>query len=126
MYLDALKNATNGAKAAAPNPATQGLGPVPPMPNLPPPPTGMGPMPTGAPTTTKMTAGADAIAGLRSLQGFVPKLFNEINAWIDQIKGATSDKPGENPGPGIGEPGVPGAAQLDSSATMQSGSPGAF
>ena len=83
-------------------------------------------MPTGMPGTTKMTAGADAISAIRSLQGFTPELLNDTNEWIAKIKNATAQKPGQKPGPGLGEPGVPGALQLDADATADSGSPGAF
>lgn len=82
-------------------------------------------MPTGAPTTTKMTAGADAIAAIRTLQGFVPELYNDLNEVVSRIKSATAQKPGQKPGPALGEPGVPGALQLDANATDDSGSPGA-
>ena len=83
-------------------------------------------MPTGMPGTTKMTAGADAISAIRSLQGFSPELLNETNEWIAKIKNATAQKKGQNAGPPLGQPGVPGALQLDADATADSGSPGAF
>lgn len=84
----------------------------------------MGAMPTGSPTRTKTTVGGEAIAALRDLQGYAPELFQEINAFIGQIKNATKPKPNENPGPPLGEPGVPGAAQLDASPELDSGSAG--
>jgi len=126
MYLDALKNAGSQGGGMPPNAASPGLGPTPSLPGLPPPPTGTGAMPTGAPTNTKMTAGSDAIASLRTLQGFVPALYNDISEMISRIKGATSDKAGDSPGPSVGDPGIPGAAQLDASPTMDSGGPGAL
>lgn len=132
MYLDALKAAQQGSGGPplgggmAPNPASLGVGSPPSMPGLPPPPTGVGAMPTGSPTTTKMTAGADAVSALRALQGFTPELFNDINDFIGRIKGATAQKPQQKPGPSLGEPGIPGAAQLDASPTKESGSPGGF
>jgi hypothetical protein len=128
MYLDSLAAAANGGGGAqmGPNPASLGVGKPPQMPGLPPPPTGAGAMPTGSPTTTKMTAGADAISSLRSLQGFVPEMFHDINEFIGRIKGATSQQKGQNPGPAVGEPGVPGALQLDGAPTDASGGPGGF
>lgn len=129
-YLSALAQggppAPGGDSPMAPNPASQGLGAPPKLPGLPPPPTNAGAMPTGAPTKTKMTAGADVIQSLRDLQGFVPELYNEINAWIGQVKSATSQKPGQNPGPAPDAPGVPGALSLDQSELSESGGPGAF
>ena len=122
-YLSALAGGGGGG-GMPPQAATQGLGPVPNQPGLPPPPTGVGKMPVGAPTTTKMSAGADAIAGLRSFAGFAPEMQADIQEMISRIKSASASKPGMNAGPATSEPGVPGAAQLDDSALMESGSPG--
>jgi hypothetical protein len=124
-YLNSLAQGAGGAGGPmAPQPATQGLGPVPSQPGLPPPPTGVGKMPVGAPTTTKMSAGADAIAGLRSFAGFAPEMQAEIQDIIAKIKSASASKPGQSAGPAGDDPGVPGAAALDDSALLQSGSPG--
>lgn len=121
MYERAIKA---GGQMSTP-PVTQGLGPVPNLgPGMPPPPTGVGAMPTGAPSTTKKTAGDDVISALRAYQGFVPELFNEINSWIDRVKSSSGNKPGQNPGPGLGQPGAMGALAEDSSPLEQSGSPG--
>ena len=119
-YLGGVADAVK----SAPNPASPGLGPIPGK-QLPPSPTGVGAMPTGSPTRTKTTVGGEAIAALRDLQGYTPELFNDINAFIGQIKNATKPKQGENPGPPLSEPGVPGAAQLDASPELDSGNPGA-
>ena len=122
-YLSAMQGVGG---AMSPNPATQGLGDVPKLPNLPPAPTGVGGMPVGAPGTTKKAAADDAISALRGFQGFAPELLNEINAVIDRIKSVAQDKPGENPGPALGQPGASGAAQSDSSPLQASGSVGPY
>jgi hypothetical protein len=109
-----------------PNPASIGVGTPPNMPGAPPPPTGKGAIPTGAPGKTKIAAGGEAISGLRNLQGFVPEMLNQINEWINQIKQATVPKQGDDPGPAAGQPGVPGTLQLDGSQLMDSGSPGSM
>lgn len=120
----AYLNGVADAVKSAPNPASPALGNIPSQ-QLPPKPTGVGAMPTGSPTRTKTTVGGEAIAALRDLQGYTPELFNDINAFIGQIKNATKPKQGENPGPPLSEPGVPGAAQLDASPELDSGNPGA-
>lgn len=121
MYGPALEQAMQKP------PNSLGIGAPPPkMPGTPPAATGIGAVPTGSPGKTKMTAGGEAIAALRDLQGFMPEQFNQINEWISQIKQSTMPKPGENPGPGLGKPGVPGAAQLDAGALADSGNPGAM
>ena len=120
----AYLNGVADAVKSAPNPSSPGLGNIPSK-MLPPPPTGVGAMPTGSPTRTKTTVGGEAIAALRDLQGYTPELYNDINAFIGQIKSATKPQPNQNPGPPLSEPGVPGAAQLDASPEMDSGSPGA-
>lgn len=112
--------------AMTPPAATKGLGDVPEMPNLPPPPTGAGAVDTGSSGTTKISAGGEAIEALRSLIGFVPSMANDINEIITKIKAATVPKPGENAGPALGKPGDIGSAQLDGSPTMESGSSGAM
>lgn len=122
MYGDALANAS-GAMTPPPN---SPIGNAPKLPGTPPEATNIGAMPTGSPGKTKMTAGGEAIASLRSLQGYMPEQFNQINEWISQIKQSTMPKPGENPGPGAGKPGTPGAAQLDASQLAGSGSPGSM
>ena len=123
----AFLNAMNAAKLVggmSPNPATQGLGEVPKMAGLPPPPTGIGKMPVGAPGNTKKVAGADAISALRNFIGFAPELANDINGIIDKIKQVAYDKPNENQGPAIGDAGPMGAAQSGASPLMDSGGPG--
>ena len=55
--------------------------------------------------------------------GFKPELSPQITALISQIKDATK-KDAQASGPAIGQPGTPGSAQMDSSALMDSGSPG--
>jgi hypothetical protein len=90
---------------------------------MPPPPTGRGAIPTGGAGGTKLTAAGDAIASLKNLIGFCPELGGSINALISQIKDATK-KDAQPSGPPIGQPGVPGSAQLDSSELQDSGSPG--
>lgn len=117
-------NNVAGAVKSAPNPSSPGLGPVPTS-QLPPPPTGVGQVPTGSPTRTKTTVGGEAIAALGDLEGYAPELRDQILGWKSLIKDACKPKPGQNPGPPLGEPGVPGAAQLDASPEMDSGSPGA-
>ena len=94
----AYLNGVADAVKSAPNPASPALGNIPSQ-QLPPKPTGVGAMPTGSPTRTKTTVGGEAIAALRDLQGYTPELFNDINAFIGQIKNATKPKQGENPGP---------------------------
>jgi hypothetical protein len=116
-------NGVADAVKSAPNPASPSLGPIP-KGQLPPPPSGVGAMPTGSPTRTKQTVGGEAIAALRDLQGYAPELFNDVNDFIARIKNATKPQANENPGPPLGEPGVPGAAQLDASPELDSGSPG--
>lgn len=122
----AYLNALQGGQPMSPQPASPGMGPAPSLPGLPPPPTGMGAMPLGAPGTDKKSAGNDAITGLRSFQGFAPNMLDDINAMIAKIKDAVTDKPGEQPGPALGEPGPPGAAQDGTSPLMDSGGPGPF
>ena len=117
-----INQVADGMKAA-PNPASPGLGPIPGK-QLPPPPSGVGAMPTGSPTRTKQTVGGEAIAALRDLAGYSPELGSAINDFVAQIKNATKPQPGQSPGPALGEPGVPGAAQLDASPEMDSGNPG--
>lgn len=123
-YLDALSGGGAGP-SAPPSPASLGVGQPPALPGLPPPPTGKGPIPTGGAGGTKLTAAGDAIASLRNLMGFVPEMSAEITALISQIKDATK-KDAQASGPAIGQPGVPGSAQIDGSATLDSGSPGAM
>jgi len=120
-YLQAL---TGGGPTAPPQPASLGVGgPPPALPSMPPPPTGRGAIPTGGAGGTKLTAAGDAIASLKNLIGFCPELGGSINALISQIKDATK-KDAQPSGPPIGQPGVPGSAQLDSSELQDSGSPG--
>ena len=113
----------DAAMKSPPNPASPGLGAIPGK-QLAPPPTGVGAMPTGSPTRTKTTVGGEAIASLRDLQGYCPELYNQINEFISQIKSATKPQANQNPGPPLGEPGTPGAAQLDASPEFDSGSAG--
>lgn len=124
-YIDAINGMKGGPMAG--NGASPGFGAPPDFKGLvPPPPTMTGRMPTGAPGTTKKVAADDAISALRGFQGWVPEMTNDINDFINRIKQAASDKPGENAGPALGEPGPQGAAQGGASPLMQSGSPGSM
>jgi hypothetical protein len=113
----------NDGPSAPPSPASQGMGAPPSMPGLMPPPSGKGAVPTGGAGGTKLTAAGDAIAALKNLVGFVPELGGSISALMAQIKEATK-KDAQPSGPAVGQPGVPGSAQMDSSVTMDSGAPG--
>jgi hypothetical protein len=121
-YLAALQG---GGPSAPPAPASLGLGPAPTPPGLPPAPTGKGPIPTGGAGGTRLTAAGDAIAAIRNFIGFAPELSDHLTSTIAMIKDATR-KDAQANGPAVGQPGVPGSAQIDSSATLDSGGPGAM
>lgn len=120
-YLAALQGS---GPSAPPQPASLGVGgPPPSLPGMSPPPTGTGPIPTGGAGGTKLTAAGDAIASLKNFIGFAPEMGQQINAMIAALKDATK-KDAQPSGPPIGAPGVPGSAQMDGSAVLDSGGPG--
>lgn len=120
-YLSGLQD----GPSAPPSPASLGVGTPPSLPGLPPAPTGRGPIPTGGAGGTRLTAAGDFIASARNLMGFIPEMSPELTAIISQVKEKTK-KDAQAQGPAIGQPGVPGSAQLDGSAVLDSGSPGAM
>jgi hypothetical protein len=108
-----------GAAGGGNDPASLGTGPVPHLPNLPPPPTGKGGIPTGSPATDKKLAVDVAVEKLRDVGSALPSLMPAIEGWIMQLKSSAGP-----PGGAIGEPPTmkppPGpTADVDSS-----GSPG--
>ena len=123
-YLAALTGGAGSGPSAPPQANSLGVGgPPPALPNLPPPPTGKGAMPTGGAGGTKLTAAGEAIAALRNFIGFAPNMSADITAMIAQIK-EVAKADAQSSGPAIGTPGTPGSAQMDGSQTMDSGSPG--
>jgi hypothetical protein len=115
--------ALGGGPTAPPQANSLGMGQPPNLPSLPPPPTGKGAMPTGGAGGTRLTAAGEAIAALRNFMGFAPNMSADITSMIAQIKDVTRGDAQAN-GPAIGQPGTPGSAQMDSSQTLDSGSPG--
>lgn len=121
-FLAAMNNgAADAAKRAAPNPASLGIGAVPDLPGLPPKPKMVGEMPIGSPGTTEKTARDDAIASLRTLQGFKPSMRDDIEAFISKLK--TTDQPESKPP--LGEP-IPPGGPVEASQVQESGSPGNY
>jgi len=140
MYGDLLNAAPGGPPGigappqppAAPSPMGAppgaalgvGAGPVPKMPGLPPPPTNVGAMPTGDPSTNKKESADNAILALREVKGHYPSLGPVVDQAIDQIKSAA--KAGGPKSVGLGAPAAPGAMPPETPDTTLSGSPGGF
>ena len=125
-YLAQL--AGGGARPPQPNslgppPDAGSLNP-PSMPGAPPAPTGVGKMPTGNAGGTKVSAAGELIAAARAYIGFEPSMQGDLEQLIAQVK-ASSQK-GKDPGPAVGEPGIPGSGQMESGQQEMSGSPGAM
>jgi hypothetical protein len=118
----AMRAAMAGLMQPQSNTASLGTGPPPQMPGLPPPPEMLGGMPTGGASTTGKAAADAAILSLRDAKGHFPSLGDAIENMIAQLKSAASQS-GPPPAP-VGSPSGPGAATVDSSPTMESGSPG--
>jgi hypothetical protein len=114
-----------GAAPGAPAPAAQGvgLGAPPVMPGLPPPPSGVGPIPTGDPGTTKKDALDNAVLALREATGHAPNLKSAIEAMIDSLKAEAQKDDGA---PGLGSPSPPGSAPPNPPPPDLSGAPGAL
>jgi hypothetical protein len=117
QILQAAAGRTNPAAMAAPP------GPLPPQEGLPPPPSGVGAIPTGDPGTTAKGAADTAILGLRECVGHYPSLAPVIQATIDAIKAAAQTKGGP-PKAGLGQPSPPGTPPPVVPASGASGSPG--
>lgn len=111
-----------GAGPPPMNTASLGAGPPPPMPGLPPPPQMMGMMPTGGVSTTAKASADATILQLRDAKGHFPALGDTIENLIAQLKSAATQS--GPPSPPVGSPAGPGAANVDTSPTMESGSPG--
>jgi hypothetical protein len=126
MYGQAL-GALGGAPPMPPPAAVQGIdmGKPPVMPNMPPPPTGVGAMPVGDPSTTKKAAADSAILALRELKGHYPNLGGMVDSTIDAIK-ASAKGAAPKPGGAIGEPAALGTPPPATPATPLSGAPGAL
>jgi hypothetical protein len=128
--LQALLGAAGGGGGGAPslgtpppNPASLGMGTPPSLPGLPPPPTGMGAMPTGDPATTKKAAADQAILALREAKGHYPSLGSMLDATDDALKTAATGAEAGKP-PAIGSPQPPGEAGMEAAPIMETGSPG--
>lgn len=98
-----------------------GLGAPPNMPGLPPPPTGIGNMPTGDASTSKKMVADTSITSLRELSGQMPSLKPQIDALIDQIKAGTQMPAPAAPPTAAA---LPGAPQPESVSLEDSGGPG--
>ena len=107
-------------QSAPPTPASVGMGAPPSMPGLPPPPTGVGAMPTGDASTTQKAAADQAILALRQASGFFPSMSTAINGMIDQLK-ASSKSSAPQP---VGTPKAPGAPVPAANPLPESGSAG--
>lgn len=119
-YLGALKTLASSGGAPTP-PASLGQGKPPDMPNLPPPPTDTGPMPTGTLGSDSKVAVDTAVLALREVQSFAPSLQSQIDGLISQLKELASAKP---PAPPAGEPSPPGSDPPATPPTQLSGSDG--
>ena len=116
MYGQGLDAMTGGN-----DPASLGTGPVPDMPNLPPPPpTGKGPMPTGSPSTDKKLAVDVAVEKLRDVSAAIPALKPAVEGWIMQLKSSSA-----GPGAAMGEPPTMKPPPGPTADLTSSGSPGA-
>ena len=98
-----------------------GMGAPPDMPGLPPPPTGIGGMSQGDPSTSKKVAADTAVLALRELSGQIPALAPAINMLVDQIKAAAAAPAPQAPPTA---PTMPGAPPPAKSSLDLSGSPG--
>ncbi len=98
-----------------------GMGAPPALPGLPPPPTGVGPMSSGDPSTSKKVAADTAVMALRELAGQVPSLMPQITMLVDQIKAAVAAPAPQAPPTA---PTIPGAPPPAKSSLDLSGSPG--
>jgi hypothetical protein len=123
------KLATGGAApagVAAPAALGVGVGAPPKMPDLPPPPTMTGAMPTGSPSTDKKAAADQAVTSLRDLKGHYPQLGTMLDATVDAIKAAATGPGGAAPTGPLGAPSAPGTPPPAVPAPAASGSPGAL
>jgi hypothetical protein len=84
------------------------------MPGLPPPPTGVGAIPTGDPSSDPKEAADNAVLALRDLMGHFPSLKPTIDGAIDQIKSAAKNA---NKGPAPSAPPPPDDDPLSKSGT---------
>jgi transcription elongation regulator 1 len=90
-------------------------------PGMPPPPTGVGAMSSGDPSTSKKVAADSAVLALRELSGQIPALAPAINMLVDQIKAASAAPAPQAPPT---SPMIPGAPPPAQSSLDLSGSPG--
>ena len=81
-------------------------------------------MPTGGAGGTKIAAAGELIAAAKAYGGFEPAMQRQLDELIAQVK--TSCQKDKNPGPAVGEPGIPDSGQMDSGQNEDSGSPGAM
>jgi hypothetical protein len=112
--------------SAAPTPGNTaalgvGMGDPPSMPGMPPKATGVGPVPTGDPGTTKKAAADQGVLALREAKGHFPNLAADIDRMIDQLKSAVSKS---GPEPELGKPAPPGSPPNDVPPDDQSGTTG--
>jgi hypothetical protein len=90
-------------------------------PGMPPPPTGVGAMSSGDPSTARKTSADTALLALRELTAQIPSLGPAISQLIDQIKmTVTAPTPTAPPTAAA----IPGQPQPASSSLDLSGSPG--
>ena len=93
------------------------------MPGLPPPPTGLGPIPVGNPATDRKAAADEVVQKLRDAQGHFPALKDQIDAMVGAFKSATA-APGPPPPPPPSASPMPGAPTPEQPDLEDSGSPG--
>lgn len=118
--LQALLSKASPQVGAPPAAASLGMGQPPQMPGLPPPPTGLGAMPTGDPSTTKKAAADQAILALREVKGHYPQLATMLDATVDALKAAAQPAQPN----GASAPAPPSGAGEPPTAPMESGSSG--
>jgi hypothetical protein len=112
---------------AGPSPAAHGIGmgQPPAMPGIPPPPNGLGPIPTGDTATTPKAAADEAVLTMRKAIGKFPQLKDQLEATIEALKAASSATAAA-PTPPPGAPTMPGAPAPPPLGIEESGSPGAM
>jgi hypothetical protein len=81
-------------------------------------------MPTGNAGGTKVSAAGELIAAARAYIGYEPGMQGQLEELIAAVK--SSSQKGKDPGPAVGEPGVPGSGQFDSGQNEASGTPGSM
>lgn len=112
-----------GGLGAPPAAHGVGLGAPPPLPGLPPPPTGIGQMPVGDPSVQSKAAADQAILALREASSHYPALKPMLDATIDGLKQAATASASDPSAPPT-SPSVPGAPEPATTDLSESGGPG--